>query len=289
MRRCAVVAVAGSLIVCLLVPGCLGLEARRSHVTPEQRARIQEWNEQAQSAIDRGDWGEAQVWLLRLVDEAPASSEVHQRLGRVFEAQGDYARAEAAYRKAVALEPEDADVLQSLAELEFHTHRFDLAREHIQASIEIAPQRAEAHEVEGMILEALGRPDEALAAYFRAVAADPGCASAMRRAAVLQLATGRHDQALARLSQVLELVPGDTEALFQRGRAHLALHHVTAAVEDFRAVSAARPQNPEVFYHLALALEQARQPEAAFDAARHALALAPEDNQIRTLTERLRR
>ncbi len=139
------------------------------------------------------------------------------------------------------------------------------------------------------MLEALGRGDEALAAYFRAIAVDPAAAQAQCRAAALQLDRGQYDQALARLTHVLELTPGATEALYYRGRANLALGHVPEAVTDLRAAAAAWPDRSEVYYHLALALEQAQQMAAAREAAHRALLLSPTGLEIRNLSERLRR
>jgi tetratricopeptide (TPR) repeat protein len=137
------------------------------------------------------------------------------------------------------------------------------------------------------VLEALGRSDEALPAYFRALAADPSSASPGRRAAALQLDRGQSDQALARLTHVLELVPGDPDALYHRGRAHLAMGHAAEAVADLKEASAARPDRADIFYQLALALERDQKAVAAREAAQQALALAPGNEAVRTLAERL--
>ena len=276
-------------LAAVLFPGCAGLGSGNAHVTPEDRARRQQWNESARSAIDRADWDEAQGWLLQLLAELPQSAESHHRLGRVLEAKGETAAAEAEYRRALELEPDSADALLELGQLEARTGRWQAALDHIHLSIEIDPKRADAHLAEGRVLETLGRQEDALAAYFRALAIDSSNSTAMRAAAVVQLDRGQSDQALARLTHVLELTPGDPESLFYRGRAHLSLGHVAEAVGDLRAAGSALMDRADVHYYLALALEQAQKPAEALQAAQRALALAPADAAVQGLSERLRR
>jgi tetratricopeptide (TPR) repeat protein len=286
MRRRALTA--GCLVVAL-TSGCVQCGDRGDRPTPEDLARQRTLSRAAQAAIDRGDWPTALGGLERLVVEVPNSPEVHQRLGRVFQALGDPARAEAAYRRALELEPEYADALTGLGEVEADRGRLAEAARHIAAAIEIDPARAEAHIAQGRVLESLGRPDEALAAYFRALGCEPSSAEALRRAAVIQLARGRNDQALARLTLALELAPGDDEARYHRGRAFLALGHELEAVEDLRTAAASLSDRPDVHYQLALALERARRPAEALASAERALRLAPHDPAARELTGRLRR
>jgi tetratricopeptide (TPR) repeat protein len=276
-------------LVLAVAGGCAGLDARADRPTPEQRLRRQQWSEAAQDAIDREDWASARVLLENLVSEAPRSAEAYHRLGRVLEAQGATDAAERAYRRALELEPDYADALCGLGRVELRMGHHVAALGHVRDSIEIAPDRADAHLTEGQVLEALGRPDEALAAYFRALSVDSTSGVALLRVAAIQLDRQQGDQALARLTRVLELTPEDPEALMQRGRANLALGHVAEAVADLSRAAELIGNRPDVHYHLALALEQARKPGEALEAARRALALAPADVQVRNLAERLRR
>ena len=83
--------------------------------------------------------------------------------------------------------------------------------------------------------------------------------------------------------------PDDPEARFRRGQAHLALNHPALAVADLQIASQNLPNRPDVFYNLALALHADHKAGPALNAAQHALTLAPNDPETRTLTERLRR
>ena len=111
--------------------------------------------------------------LEQLAAEAPQLAEAHQRLGLVLQIEGRLAEAEAAYRKALGLDPEYVAALIGLGEIEAQFGRPDSALQRFDAAIEIDPHQAKAHLAEGRVLEAIGRTDEALAAYFRTLELDP--------------------------------------------------------------------------------------------------------------------
>ena len=134
-------------------------------------AQRQELSEAAQAAVDAKDFVTARARLEQLVREDPFSAEALQRLGRVYLTQGDLARSDVAFRRALALDPEYADALVGLGEVESRTGRLEAALKHLEAAISLEPRRATAHVAEGLVLESLGRRPDALAAYFRALQA----------------------------------------------------------------------------------------------------------------------
>ncbi|HEX8202030.1 MAG TPA: tetratricopeptide repeat protein, partial [Isosphaeraceae bacterium] len=113
MRRLAVRA---GCLAPLLVAGCAALGGRDDRPTDAQVRRRQQLSQEAQAAIDRGDLAGARVVLERLVAEAPRAAEAQHRLGRVLQAQGRLREAEAAYQKALVLEPEYVDAQVGLGE-----------------------------------------------------------------------------------------------------------------------------------------------------------------------------
>jgi tetratricopeptide (TPR) repeat protein len=289
MRRWAVIAGCGAAL--LATAGCALVRPRRDQPPPSaaQSARCQELSELAQTAIDHHDYPQAQQALEQLAAEAPKLAEAHQRLGMVLQAQRRPAEAEAAYRKALELDPEYVAALIGLGEIEAQLGRPDSALTRFDTAIEIDPRQSEAHLAQGRILEALGRIDEALAAYFRTLELDPGAAAVILRIATIQLGRNQPDQALARLDQALELISDDAEAHYQRGRAHLALGHLPQAIVDLQFAAGRLPQRPDVFYNLALAFNADHKAREALLAAERAVKLAPNDAAVRDLSRRLRR
>ena len=294
MRRGALIALLSGLLGLLPASsGCNGPGMRRPSwkdaPSPEQAAEAQAINERAQAALDRGDLEQAKAELTRLTTLTPRSPEALQRLGRVFEQQNLIVDAENCYGRALALDPDYVAALIGMGRVEALRGNPQGALDRLETAIEIEPHEASAHLALGGVLESLGKVEEAQAAYFRSLSADPLLAEASRRIASLQLGRNEADQALARLDQTLESTPGDGEALLLRGRAHLALGHVAPAVADLHAAAARLPDRPDVHFNLALALEAARKPADALKSAEQALKLAPDYADARDLSQRLRR
>jgi tetratricopeptide (TPR) repeat protein len=289
MRRRAAIAGWGAALLALA--GCALARSRVDPAAPSpaQTARQQQLSQDAQAAIDRRDYQQALALLGQLVAEAPQSPEVRHRLAKVFQLQGQLAEAEAEYRRALALDPEYVGALIGLGEIEAAYGRLDAALQRFDLAIEIDPREPEGHYGQGRVFELLRRTDDALAAYFRSLELDPAQAAVNLRVAALQLARREPDQALRRLDQVVELTPNDPEAHHLRGLTHLSLKHYPQAVADFQFAARRLPNRPDVFSHLALALDADHQRGLALQAAEHALRLAPNDAVARDLSRRLRR
>jgi tetratricopeptide (TPR) repeat protein len=295
MRRRAVIAAWRLWLGLVLAAqaGCTWLGLRdgddRLPPTPQQLERTQQISEHAQAAIDCGDYEQARTDLLQLVTEEPDSAEALQRLGTVLQLQGRLAEAENCFHAALARDHDYVEALIGLGQVEALQGKTASALRRFETAIEIDPHRPKARFSLGRLLEAMGRTDEALAEYFRALEFEPNNSQAGFRIAAIQLARNQPDQALTRLEQVVELAPGDGEARNLRGIAHLKLRHVSEAIADFREAAQRLPYQPDIYYHLALALEADHKRADALRAADHALRLAPNDAAARGLSERLRR
>jgi tetratricopeptide (TPR) repeat protein len=289
MRRRGVTAGCGTILLALA--GCALVNPRHDRNIPSssQAALCQQLSQSAQAAIDRQDYDLALVDLERLVAESPRSAEAHHRIGKILQIQGRFDQAKQAYRRALELDREYVGALIGLGEIEDHLGQPEAALGRFESAIEIDPHQAEAHFARGRVLEAIGRTDDALAAYFRTLELNPTSAPAILRVATIQLNRNDPDQALTRLDQVLELTPADPDAHHRRGLAHLALKHPRQAVADLQFAARHLADRPEVFYHLALALQADHQSQGALAAAERAVALAPGYADARNLTQKLRR
>ncbi len=288
MRRRAVIVGCCALLMC---SGCAWLRPREERLlsSTSQTEQSRQLSESAQAAIDRRDYVRARDDLERLVAGSPRSAEAHHRLGRVLQLQGEWAEAGASYRRALELDPEYVAAMIGQGEVEAQLGRHETALQRLDDAIEIDPHQAGAHLAEGRVLEAQGKIDEALAAYFRSLELDPNAPAVNLRVATLQLARKQTDQALARLDQVIETAPDDPEAHHQRGLAHLELKHPTRAIADLRFAAEHLKNRPDVFYHLALALNADHKTADALRATERALKLAPEYADARNLSSQLRR
>ena len=294
MRRGASIAVRClSLSLLAASAGCSWPGARRGNPqappTAQQAARTQQISERAQAAVDRGDLEQARMELLQLAAQVPGSAEAHQRLGKVLQLQGRLNEAETCFRRALQLDPDYVGALIGLGAIEAAKEDPQSALKRFQLAVEIEPHDAEAHFACAEQLEAMGRSDEALAAYFRTLEFNPLHPEVSQRIGAIQLARNQPDQALARLDQAVDLAPENGEVRLLRGRAHLMLRHPPQAITDFRMAAGNLPNRADVYYFLALALVAAHQPADALKAAEQALRLAPDYADARDLSKRLRR
>jgi tetratricopeptide (TPR) repeat protein len=255
--------------------------------TPAQAAAAQQINERAQEAIDRGDYEQARLELLQLAAFNPKSAQPLQRLGSLLEHEGRLADAERCFRCALKLDPDYVQALIGLGDVEARKGDAASALKRFETAIEIDPHRPDSHIALGRLLEIIGQTDQALAEYFRALEFDTNNPDVIVRIAAIQIARAQPDQALARLDQAVELAGSNAEARDLRGQAYLALKQVPQAIADFRAALSRLTDRPDIYYHLALALEADHKPAAALQAAGRALRFAPNHPGALQLSQRL--
>lgn len=87
---------------------------------------------------------------------------------------GDYAGAERALRRALALRSGHAETHYKLANACKEGGKLAEAEQHYLAALALAPHHAEAHNNLGATLQLMGRAEAAQASYRRAIAAKPG-------------------------------------------------------------------------------------------------------------------
>lgn len=292
MRRRAWIA--GCCCVALALggaPGCVGARLRREKGAEPQVPGIsrQDLSHAATAAMDRNDFEQARLDLELLLQQSPASAELHFRLGKVLQFEDKPVEAEAEYRKALGLDPHYVGALVGLGQVDARLGRHQDALVRFEKAIEVEPHLAEAHLARGRTLEVLGRPGDALAAYFRSLELDPSLAKAMIRVAAIQCDRQQFDQALVRLEQADLLMPDDPEIRYRRGITLLALNQPKRAIDDLKFAAQRAPYRADVLVGLAKAFDADRQPEQARLALEQALRLQPELPIARELSDQLRR
>jgi len=125
-----------------------------------------------------------------------------------------------------AAEPDSAapKEFSDLAMEYWRTHNFDMAVATAQNAIRIHPEYARAWSYLGMSYKEQGRNAEALEAFERAMAIDPGDYPwTLNNHAELLILAGRHEEAVTISRKALEALPGDPWCLALLGRAYYYL------------------------------------------------------------------
>jgi tetratricopeptide (TPR) repeat protein len=235
--------------------------------------------------------------LERAIEIDPRAAEAHFRRGLALLKLGDTERAEAAFAVAVGLDGDYAGaVLESVRDSTTGEIRaraaVEQAREFLQkgnlaaavTSFLVALQFVEEdpHILRslGDAYAAMGRPDEAVAAYSRALAMDPDLVGALFARGFAHQQAGRLDEAEADYRAVLERQPDNALALNAIGNVHFARRRFEEAVAAYLKATEVDPGFARARFNRGLALEELGRREEAFAVYESALILEPENTEI---------
>jgi tetratricopeptide (TPR) repeat protein len=245
--------------------------------------------EQVLGDLDARDPQEALERLNRAIEKHPDAALLYAMRGRVymgFTRKNELVfpdEAEADLKKAIELEPENADPYASLAQLYRQTGRLQEAVDAFVKAAEADPTNANARVVLGTLYEQAGQFDKAIEEYEAAIRLDSRQAIARNNLAWLLAQSSEDEASLDRalqLAQVArELMPTNPSVADTLGWVMLKREAPTAAISLFReAIEGYRPGAPErgvVRYHLAKAYEQNGDREKAVEELERALAEVP--------------
>ncbi len=234
---------------------------------------------------------DAKTLLEQLRGKHPKAAEVAYWFGKVQEALGNRAEAEAAYRSAVELgqaSPQIMDAYVALALLQNQRGEAEVAKQTLAKAKELLPDSPAIHKALGELALIQGRYSDALVELKRSLELDPEdvgvrfkLGSALRRnrdfdeaakafdqvAAVdkdypglalerglLFEAAGRTEEALKAYEGALSKAPNDTDLMLRVGCGRASTGNGTQAEELLRKVLVQRPQSAETHHCLGRAM-----------------------------------
>ena len=132
------------------------------------------WNAIGLAQSLKGKLAEAASAYEKCLEVSPDFTEAHNNLGTIYQELNQLDKAEAEFQKAVLdkLYPTRELPYYNLARLYLVEGRLDPAFENVQNALRIRPRLAMAHNLKGMILERMGKPEDAVEAYVTALRAD---------------------------------------------------------------------------------------------------------------------
>ena len=191
-------------------------EIFRDSLSDEERAAFDAQNATTDAfeqglAAARGGQLEAAVGHLRTALEAtPDCAECQRNLGIVYGRMESYAEAEAAFRAALALDPDNAESYDGLAEIYNAQRRFDDAAEASAAAARLSGGGGDDPTAvfdQGLIFWNAGRLDEARQQFERTLQLDPGHGEAHYWLGMANLNAGQMVEAAAEFQIYLDREP----------------------------------------------------------------------------------
>jgi predicted O-linked N-acetylglucosamine transferase (SPINDLY family) len=155
---------------------------------------------------------------------------------------GHLSEAESLCRQVIRTLPRDFDALHLLGVIALNTGRPTEAAEILAMAADAKPDHAEACANWSTALAALGRHEEALKGFERAIALDAGRAEPYNNRGRSLQELNRLEPALESYERAIALNPGYVEAWLNRGLASQTLGRHDAAVESFDRAMKLQPQ-----------------------------------------------
>jgi len=188
--------------------------------------------------------------------------------------KGQYEPAIANFRKALAQDPEEAFVHNSLGVALGRTGRADEAVEHWRKAIAVSPDFPDAHNNLGGMLLSKGNLNEAIDEFEKALEYSPDYAEAHTNLGAALAQQGRLEPAIPHLQKAVEFKPDDANgrrnlalALYMTGRLKEALP------EAEQAVKLSGSKDPNMLALLSRLYAESGRAREAVDAASKALAI----------------
>ena len=172
-------------------------------------------------AADERNIEEGLRFARRAIAAGAGSAAPHYAAGRVWEAAGRYAEAEASYREAIRRDPAHARAHNNLGSVLHLQGRLDAALGCYAKALELDPTLPEANQNYAMIARDARALERALEGLARQTADNPHDAAAFDNLAKVQLELGRHHDALKSYERCIALDPERADAHF--GKAQLLL------------------------------------------------------------------
>jgi tetratricopeptide (TPR) repeat protein len=192
-------------------------------------------------------------------------------LGAVEWRRGRLTEAEAAWRKAVEVDPKRADAWHNLGALLLQANRLDEAEEAWRRAVDEDPKLAVAWFNMGVRLHETGRVEEAEAAWRKAVEANPKLASAWNRLGIGLREKGRRKEAETAWKKALYSDPNYFSALANLANTYEQEERFDEAEAMWRRAVQTHPKEATAWFNLGVLLDRMGRVDEAEAAWRKAL------------------
>lgn len=159
-----------------------------------------------------GDHAQAEAYCRQALAIDPKMPGAHLNLGIALRSQGKFAEACQSFKRATGLKAAYSEAMDSLAHAYISLYDWPAAVQTLNEIIAIWPNKAEMHSNLGSVYQAMGRPQDAIAAYQAALKINPRLAVTLNSLGSAYLAQGDFEQAERCYRQCLVATPGDLQA-----------------------------------------------------------------------------
>jgi len=155
------------------------------------------------------------------------------------------------------------------AESYLQQRQYDRAIALLQEVLEASPNDPMAHNLMGIALTSLGKPEEGNAHFQSALRSNPEFIPALKNLALNELALNRLEEARSHFEQVLKRAPQDPVAHLSLGEIHYAKREFGPAVDEYLRSAGLVERDPRKVLRFARSCFQSNQGARAVEALEH--------------------
>ena len=157
--------------------------------------------------------------------------------------------------------------------------RTDQALEDYNKAIALDPYYSKAYATRGFVFDKLGHLEKAMADYDKAISLSPEEAQAYNNRGVIFEKMERYDKAIEDYDKVIELDPGKAQSYNNRGVVFEKMGRYDKAVEDYDRAISLNPSNADVYFNRGNAHDEMGRYDKAIADYDKAISLNPRDSQ----------
>jgi tetratricopeptide (TPR) repeat protein len=225
--------------------------------------------------MEKKDYRSAETHLRRAVAIDPANADAHNSLGILYEREERWDEAIAEYRRVTEIDPEYGEGYNNLGNVYKKRGRAVEAEAMYRRAIEADPSFVGSYNNLALLFQEQGRIDAAIDYYRRAVERAPDHPQVRLNLGSLFYAQGKLEEAKAEFKRAIELDPGYAEAHNNLGAVYGQLKEYEAEQEELRKAVELDPTYADARHNLGLAYLRAGQDERGIDELRRAIELQP--------------
>jgi tetratricopeptide (TPR) repeat protein len=189
---------------------------------------------------------------------------------------GEFAEAERLCQAILAAEPNFFDALRLLAHVQTRLGRGNEALASYDRALALRHDDAVLFNNRGAVLQGLKRFDEALASYEQAIALKPDYADALYNRGVVLQELKHFEDALASYDQAIAVQPDHAAALNNRGAVLRQMKRFDDALASYERILVLRSNDAEALNNRGVVLQELKRFEDALASYDQALAVQPE-------------
>jgi tetratricopeptide (TPR) repeat protein len=242
----------------------------------------------AQTLGALGRVNEAEALLKETAQFYPNSPEIPRMLGDLYAQLQRWADASAAYERALALDPENAEVLNAIGYARTAMGEIDKGIEYYRQALRFAPRLEQAHVNLANALAEQGRYDEAIAHYLEALVINPESWDADYGWGWVCARQGKIEEAVQRFRDAVRKHPDHVEARNYLGYLLLESGDVNGAIAELEKAIETNPNHVTARNNLGDAYAKAGRIDEAFAQFRESQRINPNDEYSRKRLEELR-